>query len=69
MVRPLKRQWARFEEEGVSLIVAIKAVLKVSSLPLGKAKHLVATHPAWRAEVAANEPLQDAAEGIAKRRV
>ena len=52
---------------GSTPIDAIKAIRIVLSLSLGEAKRLVTDHPAWRAEVAANQPLHDAAEEAAAK--
>ncbi len=56
---------ATLHAKGVTVVAAIKAVRAAFSLSLGEAKRLVAEHPAWRAELEANQPLHDAAQMVA----
>ncbi len=58
----------RLHASGSTIIDAIRAIRGVFSLSLGQAKRLVTEHPAWHAEVVANQPIQDAAEAAAKER-
>ena len=57
----------RLHARGSTIIDAIKAIRAVFSISLGEAKRLVTEHPAWRAEVEANQPLHDEAERAAAK--
>jgi ribosomal protein L7/L12 len=47
---------------GLTIVEAIKVIMKAYDLPLGAAKSVVASAPQWRAVVEASKPLHDEAE-------
>jgi ribosomal protein L7/L12 len=51
--------------EGHGILESIKLLRTACGISLREAKRVVSNHPAWRDEVARNQPLHDAAEAAA----